>query len=71
MPVFMKLGAKGIAPEKKLRDACCASVTRRCRWSGDPRPGAGGGGCELAVHSARRVAAMESYVVVRWKWAWA
>ncbi len=63
MPVFMKLGAKGIAPEeKKLQDAML-----RIRYAQVPvvsaiRGLALGGGCELAVHSARRVAAMESYM---------
>ena len=63
MPVFMKSGAKGIAPEeKKLQDAML-----RIRYAGVPvvsaiRGLALGGGCELAVYSARRVAAMESYI---------
>jgi 3-hydroxyacyl-CoA dehydrogenase len=63
MPVFMAKGAKGIAPEeKKLQDAML-----RIRYATVPvvsaiRGIALGGGCELAIHSARRVAAMESYV---------
>ncbi len=63
MPVFMKSGAKGIAPEeKKLQDAML-----RIRYATVPvvsaiRGIALGGGCELAVHSAKRVAAMESYM---------
>jgi 3-hydroxyacyl-CoA dehydrogenase len=63
MPVFMKSGAKGIAPEeKKLQDAML-----RIRYAQVPvvsalRGIALGGGCELSVYSARRVAAMESYV---------
>ena len=63
MPVFMKLGAKGIAPEeKKLQD-----LMLRIRYAQVPvisaiRGLALGGGCEIAIHSARRVAAMESYI---------
>ncbi len=63
MPVFMKSGAKGIAPEeKKLQDAML-----RIRYAQVPvvsaiRGMALGGGCELAVYSAKRVAAMESYM---------
>jgi 3-hydroxyacyl-CoA dehydrogenase len=63
MPVFMKSGAKGIAPEvKKLQDAFL-----RVRYSNVPvvsamRGIALGGGCELSVYSAKRVVAMETYV---------
>jgi 3-hydroxyacyl-CoA dehydrogenase len=63
MPVFMKSGGKGILPEeKKLQDAML-----RIRYASVPvvsaiRGIALGGGCELAVYSAKRVAAMESYM---------
>ena len=63
MPVFMKHGSKGIKPEvKKLQDALL-----RVRYSQVPvvaavRGIALGGGNEVAIHCARRVAAMESYM---------
>jgi 3-hydroxyacyl-CoA dehydrogenase len=63
MPVFMKHGSKGIKPEiKKLQDAML-----RLRYAQVPvvaaiRGIALGGGNEIAVHCARRVAAMESYM---------
>ena len=63
MPVFMKSGGKGIVPEvKKLQDTML-----RIRYAGVPvvaamRGIALGGGCEIALHCARRVAAMESYM---------
>ena len=63
MPVFMKHGAKGIAPEeKKLQD-----MMLRVRYAAVPvvaavRGIALGGGAELAVHCSQRVVAMESYM---------
>ena len=63
LPIFMKSGGKGILPEvKKLQD-----LMLRIRYASVPvvsaiRGMALGGGCEIAVHCARRVAAMESYV---------
>ncbi len=63
MPVFMKLGAKGIAPEeKKLQD-----MMLRLRYASVPvvaamRGLALGGGCEIAIHCARRVAHLETYM---------
>jgi 3-hydroxyacyl-CoA dehydrogenase len=63
MPIFMKSGAKGIAPEmKKFQDFMI-----RLRYAQVPvvsaiRGIALGGGCELAVYCAKRVAALESYM---------
>jgi 3-hydroxyacyl-CoA dehydrogenase len=63
LPVFMKHGAAGVKPEiKKLQDAML-----RMRYAQVPvvaamRGIALGGGCEISVYCARRVAAMETYV---------
>ena len=63
MPAFMSGGGKAIAPfEKELQDFMLS-----LRYSNVPTVAAMhglalGGGCELAVHAAKRVAAMETYV---------
>ncbi len=63
MPVFMKEGSKGIAPHvKRLQDTML-----RMRYAQVPvvaamRGLALGGGCEIALYTHRRVAAMETYV---------
>jgi 3-hydroxyacyl-CoA dehydrogenase len=63
LPVFMKLGPAGIAPEqKKLQDTML-----RLRYAAVPtvaalRGIALGGGCEIAIHCARRVAHTETYM---------
>ena len=63
MPAFMQGGGKAIAPfEKQLQDFMLS-----LRYANVPTVAAMhglalGGGCELAVHAAKRVAAMETYV---------
>ena len=63
MPLFMKHGAAGIEPfVKSFQDTMMrvkyAQVPVVCAISGI----ALGGGCELSLHAAKRVAAIESYI---------
>ncbi|MDB5819860.1 MAG: 3-hydroxyacyl-CoA dehydrogenase [Rhizobacter sp.] len=63
LPLFMSGGSKAIAPEeKKLQDAMLALRYANVPTVSAIRGMALGGGCEIAVYSARRVAAMESYM---------
>ena len=63
MPAFMMGGAKGIEPfVKKFQDGIM-----RVKYAGLPVVSAAsgialGGGCELLFHSAKRVAALETYI---------
>jgi len=63
MPVFMKMGSKGINPEvKKLQDFMLSMRYAQVPVVSAMRGIALGGGCELALYSARRVAHVETYV---------
>jgi 3-hydroxyacyl-CoA dehydrogenase len=63
LPAFMAVGVRAIEDAEHFLQ----QTMRRIRYAAVPvvsaiRGLALGGGCELAVHSARRVAAMESYI---------
>jgi 3-hydroxyacyl-CoA dehydrogenase len=63
LPVFMTGGAKAInAEEKKLQDALMRLKYAQVPVVSAMQGLALGGGCELALHSARRVAALETYI---------
>jgi 3-hydroxyacyl-CoA dehydrogenase len=63
MPVFMKMGSKGIAPEvKRLQDFMLHMRYAQVPVVSAMRGLALGGGCELALYSSKRVAHMETYV---------
>jgi 3-hydroxyacyl-CoA dehydrogenase len=70
LPAFMIAGVDAIeGAEHELQQLMLRLRYARCPWC-RPRGMALGGGCELAVHSARRVAPWKA-TSAWWKWAWA
>ena len=63
LPAFMVVGIGAVeGAEEELQRPCSRSAMPSVPVVSAMRGMALGGGCELAVHSAKRVAAMESYI---------